>query len=321
MRTQSSVTIQGDKTLLIQYMKQGLKGDVNLDGARNILDLQFIIAFINQTKTPSTSQFWAADCNSDQAINILDIVRLILWINGSPLIAEKPITPAQPGNTQLQLEAFHFSGPNRGEFSIQLIPAQPVCGLQLELEIEPAVKILTPRYSPTLNGFETHWTQHSGRLHLISYQVAGQGFSQPWTIILPIQFVTPPSATPRLELKTVILANQTAAALPVEVLAPLSKPTPEVFPSPILYPAYPNPFNPATTLRYRLSQTTRVELKIFDILGREVKALVRREQVAGEYIVSWNGTDNNEQAVGSGIYWAILKNGSMQQLQKLLLIQ
>ncbi|MCI0514146.1 dockerin type I domain-containing protein, partial [candidate division KSB1 bacterium] len=317
MRSQSTVTIQGDRTLLIQYTKQGLKGDVNLDGARDILDLQFIIAFINQTKTPSATQFWAADCNHDQALNILDIVRLIRWINGLPMTTEKPGLISATASTSLQWDAFQVRGPNQGEFAIHLRPAQPIAGVQLELEITPLAKILTPRFEPPLEGVEIYGVQQAGRFRWISHAFTGQTFSQPVTLILPVQLLTSGSTLPRLEVKQVMLASPTATALPVAVLAPTS----DLMATPVLDPAYPNPFNPATTIGYRLPQTMHVDLRIFDLLGREVKTLVKQEQLAGEHQVTWDGADHAGAAVGSGIYWARLRSGNTQRLQKLLLIQ
>ncbi len=70
----------------------------------------------------------------------------------------------------------------------------------------------------------------------------------------------------------------------------------------VLHPAYPNPFNPSTTLRYDLPQASRVRLTIYDVMGREVRTLVQGEQGAGYQSVNWGGTDNSGQPVSSGVY-------------------
>ena len=61
---------------------------------------------------------------------------------------------------------------------------------------------------------------------------------------------------------------------------------------------YPNPFNPTTNIRYNIVKTSKVTLKIFDILGREVRALVNTVQVPGEYTVTFNA-----QNLASGVYF------------------
>ncbi|MEX0736743.1 MAG: FG-GAP repeat protein, partial [Bacteroidota bacterium] len=52
---------------------------------------------------------------------------------------------------------------------------------------------------------------------------------------------------------------------------------------------YPNPFNPGTTIEYSIEKQEFVVLKIFDSLGREVTSLVNRQQLPGNYKVTWNG--------------------------------
>ncbi len=67
--------------------------------------------------------------------------------------------------------------------------------------------------------------------------------------------------------------------------------------------AYPNPFNPATTIRYRLSVVSNVKLKIYDVLGKEVKTLLDQEKQAGQHVIYWDGTDQHGQRVASGVYF------------------
>ncbi len=64
-----------------------------------------------------------------------------------------------------------------------------------------------------------------------------------------------------------------------------------------LFPNYPNPFNPTTSITYQLSAASRVTLKIYDLLGREVKALVNESQSAGRHEASFDG-----QSYSSGVY-------------------
>jgi len=78
-----------------------------------------------------------------------------------------------------------------------------------------------------------------------------------------------------------------------------------------LFQNYPNPFNSTTTIRYHLpavsSQRSAVSLKIYNILGQEVKTLVNEEKPAGKYRVLWNGRDNSGKEVSSGFYFCRLE--------------
>jgi flagellar hook assembly protein FlgD len=65
---------------------------------------------------------------------------------------------------------------------------------------------------------------------------------------------------------------------------------------------FPNPFNSATTIRYTLQQPSRVTLKIYNLLGEEIKTLVEADETTGWKSVDWNGTDRFGRSVNSGVY-------------------
>jgi len=66
---------------------------------------------------------------------------------------------------------------------------------------------------------------------------------------------------------------------------------------------YPNPFNPTTTIRYELAGASEISVKVFDITGRLVREVESGHREAGAYSVSWNGRDNHNRPVASGIYF------------------
>jgi len=70
---------------------------------------------------------------------------------------------------------------------------------------------------------------------------------------------------------------------------------------------YPNPFNPITAIKFQLADIARVELTIFDILGREVARLVDGIRPAGSHQIMWSGTDHDGIRVSSGVYIYRLK--------------
>jgi len=88
-----------------------------------------------------------------------------------------------------------------------------------------------------------------------------------------------------------------------------------------LYNAYPNPFNPTTTIRYDLPKETQVHLTVYDITGRLVTTLVSRNQVGGSYEVQWNGIDANGNSLPSGLYLYRLQAGSFVANEKMLLLK
>lgn len=84
---------------------------------------------------------------------------------------------------------------------------------------------------------------------------------------------------------------------------------------------YPNPFNPTTTIKYSIPQNSMVKLRIFDMLGREVRTLVSTEQTAGTYSATWNGENNFGLKVASGTYIYRIEAGNYSQIKKMLLLK
>ena len=73
-----------------------------------------------------------------------------------------------------------------------------------------------------------------------------------------------------------------------------------------LYPNYPNPFNPITTIRYEVPEQSQVTLTVFDVLGQEVMILQDGVKTSGIYEVQWNGLDQSGKQVNSGVYFCHL---------------
>jgi endo-1,4-beta-xylanase len=83
-----------------------------------------------------------------------------------------------------------------------------------------------------------------------------------------------------------------------------------------LYNNYPNPFNPSTTIQYYVASSSKVILKVYDVLGKEIRTLVDKIQSAGSYSVQFNGED-----ISSGIYFYRLIAGDFISTKKLMLIK
>ena len=82
---------------------------------------------------------------------------------------------------------------------------------------------------------------------------------------------------------------------------------------------YPNPFNPETVIEYQLPQASHVSLKIYDLMGREVRTLVNEEMPAGYHRAQWDGRDDNAQKLNSGVYlYRIQVAGSSAGLRRAL---
>ena len=84
---------------------------------------------------------------------------------------------------------------------------------------------------------------------------------------------------------------------------------------------YPNPFNPNTTISYRLPKRSEVILKVYNLLGQEVRTLVNTIQWPGEHKVAWDGKDQFERTVSSGIYVYSLQSENYFDSRKMLFLK
>ena len=83
-----------------------------------------------------------------------------------------------------------------------------------------------------------------------------------------------------------------------------------------LYPNYPNPFNPSTTISFTLSKSSHISLLIYDIHGREVESLIEGIQPAGSHSIEWNASN-----LASGVYFYRLTADEFIQTRKMILIK
>ncbi len=83
-----------------------------------------------------------------------------------------------------------------------------------------------------------------------------------------------------------------------------------------LHPAFPNPFNPQTTIRYSLNRNGYVVLSVFDLIGREIKTLVNQYQNRGDHSVLFN-----TYKLASGTYIVRLKVDAFIQSRKIILLK
>ena len=88
-----------------------------------------------------------------------------------------------------------------------------------------------------------------------------------------------------------------------------------------LHNAYPNPFNPVTTLHYDLPQDAMVNITIYDMMGRQVKALMSDSQTAGYKTIQWNATNDKNEPVSAGIYLYEINAGSFRKVRKMVLLK
>lgn len=81
---------------------------------------------------------------------------------------------------------------------------------------------------------------------------------------------------------------------------------------------FPNPFNPGTTVRYRLDRPGDADVTVFDVRGRRVAALAHGWRPAGEYRADWNGRDDSGREAAAGVYLCRLESGGRVRVIKMV---
>lgn len=84
---------------------------------------------------------------------------------------------------------------------------------------------------------------------------------------------------------------------------------------------YPNPFNPTTTIGFTVPEAVQVELKIYNLLGEEIRTLVNGAQTAGLHTAQWDGRNNAGQLVSSGVYVYRLFAGDQVLSRKMMFLR
>ncbi|MEO0086228.1 MAG: FlgD immunoglobulin-like domain containing protein, partial [candidate division WOR-3 bacterium] len=112
----------------------------------------------------------------------------------------------------------------------------------------------------------------------------------------------------KLDLAGILGGQQSASTTPARI-------------QPELFPAQPNPFNRATTIRYQTGSAGRVFLRVFDASGRVVRTLDNSTRKPGQYTATWDGTDTRGRRVANGIYFYRLDTPDYRNVKKAVMMR
>jgi flagellar hook assembly protein FlgD len=88
-----------------------------------------------------------------------------------------------------------------------------------------------------------------------------------------------------------------------------------------VYNAYPNPFNPITSIDYDLPEDGFINITIYSMMGNIVKTLVNGPQTAGNKTIQWNATNDRNEPVSAGLYLYTIQTGEFRQTKKMILLK
>jgi photosystem II stability/assembly factor-like uncharacterized protein len=85
--------------------------------------------------------------------------------------------------------------------------------------------------------------------------------------------------------------------------------------------AYPNPFSTKTSIQYQVKGNEDLLIQIYNIKGQLVKTLARESKASGNHIIAWNGTDDSDRILPSGIYFYKMKSGNYTSTRKVIILK
>ena len=83
-----------------------------------------------------------------------------------------------------------------------------------------------------------------------------------------------------------------------------------------LFNNYPNPFNPSTTIKFRIQKSEFISLNVYDIIGNEISTLVKEQKSPGTYKIEFDGKE-----LSSGVYFYSITMGKLTETKKMMLMK
>ncbi len=306
-----------------------LPGDVSGNGTISAYDgsmiLQYLVSQINLT----TVQRQAANVSGDTTVSALDASYILRYVVG--LISGFPGLGKQSLETDIA-SAFAFNiekgqNPNEFDLIIHLNKSTNVFGLNFKLSFDTTL----------VKPIGMKKTMESDSMIMVHYFPSGYAnvamagmkpLSSEGDVARFTFSLLDPTKAKQEVLFTVqkFVLNEMDVTKDVGSIILNVKDIAEIPTSFGLSQNYPNPFNPITSIKYQIPTASSVRISIYNLLGQEVKTLVNEEQSAGFYTLQWNGTDNDNRTVASGMYIYRIDATSTEknhfvQVKKMLMIK
>ncbi len=158
----------------------------------------------------------------------------------------------------------------------------------------------------------------SNPLSVVSYIVPAESELEIMVAFMPSQagdfteFLSITSDDPSMSMMEIELtATATPVSNPNEVVPVVTE----------LKGNYPNPFNPTTTIQFSVKDSGPVSIDVYNVLGQKVRTLVNGQLNAGNHSITWNGRDDRNRNVASGIYFYRMRAGSYSQTKKMVMMK
>lgn len=305
-------------------------GDVNGDGCLDILDLILVVDHIVNKDSLVGEDFSRADIapwpegtmspSPDGIINVQDL-SLIQYIilskvypdgtilNGCNFAAMQKINGNEDAVVTLYI--------NKEGITAYLDSKSDIRGAQIEfgnLNNDPKNMIINTDLG------SGYFMKENNMLRTVLYDRLGEKYieaGEKFMADMPLRITNPSE----ISVDKIILVDGNKIELEnigVEIIYDSAPALPLDY---ILFQNYPNPFNPSTTVKFQVPKTADVTVKIYDMLGQEIRTLFSGQVQRGTYSMQWDGLNNSGSIMSSGTYIYSMKSGEFVQSRKMLLLK
>ena len=249
------------------------------------------------------------DVNSDLEVDILDVMLMVNFILGYQEFSDYQFWAGdvnQDGDINiLDIVALVLTivGEERGYFQTvekcEIISTNGSVSIQSDGNIAGGQLEVSGAFSITGNHLPTGWQFHHNGPTILFFSTDGSSLDSDLIF----------NYTGELIIEEAIIADRNGES--ITATSNIQHPT-----SISLFPAYPNPFNPVTTITYQLPKAVDISIAVYDLQGRVVKTLVNAYQLEGRHSIDWNAAGQS-----SGLYLIRMQTPDSQLTDKVLLLK
>ncbi len=314
-----------------------VRGDATLDSLVNIDDVNAIIDHLNGIAALTGQAFInaAAADNDTTSLSVNDITYILYYISHGNTWPTSPLS-INP-NTEANVTFTNAAQSTQGNYKLLSLPVNISAGSKVVNNLEMIVKFDQSQMSYQYFQ-QDQSTLLNGDVNNIIVDARNQGMmaenlssgevrflfasSDPQQNIVPGKIIFVVSGNSPLVTSRYRINNETSfkdgPKYGVTAVDNSGNTIPAEF---SVSQNYPNPFNPSTIIKYALPKESFVSIKIYNILGQEVKTLVNEDKTAGTYNVQWNGENNFGESVSSGAYIYRVVAGEKVETKKMILLR
>jgi outer membrane protein assembly factor BamB len=310
------------ESAISQFTVQNLLGDADHDGWVGFSDVSsFSQAWHDNDLAwdigPAGGEFPVLQPMPDSRVDFEDLtvfVRLWYWSSAqhpAGRIAVKAMGPALDN----WLSPLEIPGNQTVHHVVPAPPLPEARALRLRWEIDPELLSIVPADTGAAGGMLRLSQQGEGWVELQQAMLeVGKKLESHWKVRILVD-----ELEIDVQVEYEILDHKRQLLARGQLMQSVrSTRLPETF---ALRLAAPNPFNPETTIRYEVPEVSRVILEIYNVAGQRVRVLREEDHVPGYHQIIWDGQDQEQRPLGSGVYLVTMRAGGFRQVVKVLLLQ